>query len=444
MPFTLLFAPEPLVDALSDTAWLQAMLDVEAGLAEAQAAVGVIPAGAAEAIAACCRAERFDPAALALDARHVGSPVEPLVRALSALVPGEAARLVHLGCTSQDVMDTAAMLVAKRALALIERDLDGVGDACAGLAETHRDTLMVARTLMQHALPTTFGLKAAGWLDAVTRARGALARLAPDVLALELGGAAGTLASYGSQGPAIARELATRLGLAEAELPWHAQRGRIAELGAALSLMAGSLGKIALDVVLLSQTEVGEVAEAASGRRGGSSTLPHKRNPVGSTLVRSCARSAQASAGLLLGNLEHEHERAAGAWQAEWDALSGALLHAGAAAYWLREVLETLEVKPGRMRANLDSTRGLVMAEAVSLRLAEALGRVAAHDLLKAVSRRVADGDGTLADELAADPAVTAQLAPAELAAALDPAGYLGAASTLIDRAVSRHRGGAA
>ena len=193
--------------------------------------------------------------------------------------------------------------------------------------------------------------------------------------------------------------------------------------------------------MLLSQTEVGELAEAASGRRGGSSTLPHKRNPVGATLVRSCARSAQASAGLLLGNHEHEHERAAGAWQAEWDALTGALLYTGAAASWLCEVLETVEVRPARMRENLDSTRGLVMAEAVSLRLAEALGRVAAHDLLKAVSRRVAEGGGTLAAELAAEPAVTAQLTPAELAAALDPAAYLGATPALIERALSRHRG---
>ncbi|HEY8769411.1 MAG TPA: lyase family protein, partial [Thermoleophilaceae bacterium] len=282
--FSPIFVPAALREAVSDRAWLQAMLDFEGALAEAEAEVGVIPAEAAGAIAVACRAEAFDAAELGAAGRGAGNPAAPLVSALTDAVGGEAAGYVHWGATSQDVLDSAAMLVARDALELIDAELEGVAAGCAALAEAHRDTPLVARTLMQQALPTTFGLKAAGWLMAVLGARTRLAKLR-ERLPAQLGGAAGTLAPLGDKGTAVVAGLAARLGLAAAELPWHTDRAHVAELGAALALAAGSIEKLALDVVLMSQTEVGELAEPSGEGRGGSSTLPQKRNPVGSALA---------------------------------------------------------------------------------------------------------------------------------------------------------------
>jgi 3-carboxy-cis,cis-muconate cycloisomerase len=351
-------------ETVSGRAWVEAMLQFEAALAAAEAELGVIPGEAAAAIAAACDAERFDPAQLGRHGRATANPAAPLVRALKAAVGGDAADYVHRGATSQDVMDTASMLVTRRARAAIDRELEAVAGACARLADEHSGTLMPARTLLQQALPTTFGFKAAGWLLAVLDARDRLAALP---LAAELGGAAGTLAALGTGGLAVVERLAERLELEAPDLPWHASRARVAGIGAALAIAAGALEKIARDVQLLAQTEVGEVAEAADGGRGGSSTLPHKRNPVGSALTVACALRVRAEASILLGAMAQEHERAAGAWQAEWEALSRALAYTGAAAATLREALEGLEVRPERMRENLDPQ---VMAEAERLGLA--------------------------------------------------------------------------
>ena len=255
---------------------------------------------------------------IAQQGRGSGNPAEPLVRALRAAVGGEAAGYVHYGATSQDIVDTAAMLVSRRALELVLEDVARVTAACAALADSHRATPMVARTLLQQALPTMFGSKAATWLVGVLEAR-RLTVDARDRLAVQLGGAAGTLAALGEHGPEVVRRMASELALEEPVLPWHTSRVRVAALGSALATLAGALGKIALDVVLMAQTEVGELSEPAGEGRGGSSTLAHKRNPVGSTLALACARKAQASATLLTGSLVQEHERAAGAWQAEWD-----------------------------------------------------------------------------------------------------------------------------
>jgi 3-carboxy-cis,cis-muconate cycloisomerase len=346
MTFETLFVPDAIRDAVSDAAWLQAMLNAERALAAAEAEAGIIPAEAAAAIAQACRADLFEVEQIVAEGRAVANPAEPLVRALRKHVGGDAAGLVHFGATSQDIVDTAAMLVAQEARALLLGELDGVAGACARLAETYRETPMAARTLLQQAVPTTFGAKAAGWLVSVLQGR---RRLVDVHLPAQLGGAAGTLAPLGAAGLQVVRLYADRLGLVEPALPWHSNRSCIAELAAALDAAGAASAKIGLDVVLLAQTETGEVAEAAGGI---SSTMPHKQNPARAVLARACARLVHANVGLLTSG-EHEHERAAGAWQAEWPALSAALAFAGGAAAAARECLEGLEVRPERMGANM-------------------------------------------------------------------------------------------
>jgi 3-carboxy-cis,cis-muconate cycloisomerase len=347
LPFDALFVPASIREAVSGRAWLEAMLDAEGALAVAEARAGVIPRDASGQIFDACDAARFDFEEIATAGRPVANPVEPLVRALREAVGGDAARYVHWGATSQDVLDTASMLVARRSLGLIRAELDAVAAACARLAEDHRGTVMAARTLLQQAVPTTFGLKAASWLVGVVEAR---ARLAAVRLAAQLGGAAGTLAALGEKGPEVLKLFANELGLAEPAVPWHTVRVRIGELGGALDLAAGSCAKIALDVTLLAQTEVTEVSTGDDGR---SSTMPHKRNPASAVLALACARHAHAHAGVLTAALVQEHERATGAWQAEWEALSGALAYSGGAAAATRTTLDALGVDKDRMRENV-------------------------------------------------------------------------------------------
>jgi 3-carboxy-cis,cis-muconate cycloisomerase len=345
-------------EAVSDEAWLQALLDVEAALARAEADAGVIPAQHAHAIAAACRAELFDVAAIGAEAANVGNPAEPLVRALRAQVGGTAADDVHRGATSQDIVDSAAMLVARRALEPVLADLNGSADAAARLAAEHRDTVMIGRTLMQHAVPVTFGLKAAGWLVALDES---IVRLRDARLAAQLGGAAGTLAALGESGTQVLGRFARELGLDEPVVPWHTDRTRIAELAGALGEACGAVAKVAGDIVLLAQTEVGEVREGVEGR-GGSSTMAHKRNPVAAISARAAARQAPGLVATLLASMEHEHERAAGAWHAEWPALRALLCFTGSAAAWLGDCLENLEVDAERMRANVEDPAGSVGA----------------------------------------------------------------------------------
>jgi 3-carboxy-cis,cis-muconate cycloisomerase len=435
--FGTLFVPDAIRAAISDRAWIAAMLEFEAALAAAEARAGVIPGEAAAAIAAACDPERFEAEALGREARAAGNPAVPLARALTEAVEGDAARFVHWGATSQDVMDTAAMLVARRALALIGEELDGVAAACARQADEHRHTAMPGRTLLQQALPTTFGLKAAGWLCAIDDAR---RRLAAVPLAVELGGAAGTLASLAPEGIRVLGHLAEELGLEEPVVPWHTARARVGELGAALALAAGALEKIAQDVTLLAQTEVAEVAEPAGEGRGGSSTLPHKRNPIGSVLAIACARRVRGEASILLGAMAQEHERAAGAWQAEWEALGGALAYTGGAAAAVRDVLDGLEVRPERMRENLDLTGGLVLAESVSMALRERIGRSEAHHLVEAASRRALEAGRPFREELLDDEAIRSELSREEIDRALDVDGYASEAAALVERALRRYR----
>ena len=336
--FDSIFVPEAVQETVSDGAWVQAMLDAEAALAAAQAAEGVISAEAAAAVARACEGE--------LDlsgAREAANPVVPLARALRERAPD-----AHFEATSQDILDTAAMLVARRARVLILAELDGVAGACARLADEHRGTPMAARTLMQHALPTTFGLKAAGWLAGVANARDGLAAVP---LAAQLGGAAGTLAGLG---PAVLARFAAELELEEPPLPWHGDRTRVASLGSALAIAAGACEKVAVDIALLAQSEVGEVAESSEGGRGGSSSMPHKRNPVGAIRARAAARHVRGAVSVLLEAMAGEHERAAGAWQSEWGALSTALAFAGGAAWSLHEALEGLTVHPHDVEGGVD------------------------------------------------------------------------------------------
>ena len=373
--FESIFVPEAVQETVSDRAWVQAMLDAEAALAAAQAAEGVISSDAAAAVARACKGD-FDLSG----AREAANPVVPLARALRERAP-EA----HFGATSQDILDTAAMLVARRARALILGDLDVVAAACERLADEHRSTPMAARTLMQQALPTTFGLKAAGWLAGVAAARDSLA-VVP--LAAQLGGGAGTLAGLG---PAVLERLAAELGLEAPPVPWHGDRTRVAALGAALAIAAGACEKVAIDIVLLAQNEVGEVAESSEGGRGGSSAMAHKRNPVGAVRTRAAARSARGAAGVLLEAMAGEHERAAGAWQSEWGALSTALACAGGAAWSLREALAGLTVYPERMAANLEGLPGEFDQATVDALIDRALA--AAHE--RATASSPADPTGS-------------------------------------------------
>jgi 3-carboxy-cis,cis-muconate cycloisomerase len=436
--FDAIFTPQALLDELGDRAWLQAMLDAERALSQAEAEAGVIPSEAASAIAACCRAELFESERIAREGRDSGNPAEPLVRALRSAVGGEAAGYVHYGATSQDIVDTAAMLVSRRALELVLVDVARVSAACAALAENHRATPMVARTLLQQALPMTFGGKAATWLVGVLEAR-RLVFDARDGLAVQLGGAAGTLAALGEHGPQVMGSMAAGLGLAEPALPWHTTRVRIAALGSALATLAGALGKIALDVVLMAQTEVGELSEPVGEGRGSSSTLAHKRNPVGSTLALAGARRAHAFATLLTGSLVQEHERAVGAWHAEWEAISGVLAATGGSAANMAEVLEGLQVHSDRMLVNLGATRGLIMSERLVFAFAERLGHAEARALVSEAAARATERGAPLRDELAADRRTP--LSSAELDAAFDPETYVGAADVFIDRALDLYRG---
>jgi 3-carboxy-cis,cis-muconate cycloisomerase len=341
LPFDALFAPAALRRAVSDEAWLEAMLEAERALAAAEARTGVVSGQAAKEVDEASRGV-FDVKALAEEGRRAGNPVEPLVRALRG-----RAEVAHWGATSQDVLDTAAALVARDATALVVAELDGLARACAELAERHRSTVMAGRTLLQQAVPTTFGLKAASWLVGVVHARD---RLDAARLPAQLGGAAGTLGALGDRGVEVLHAYCEELRLPEPVVPWHTRRLPVAEFGAALAVAAGFAAKIALDVTLLAQTEVDEARERPDG---GSSTMPHKRNAVRSTLARACALRVNAAAGVLLAAVPQEHERAAGAWHAEWDALSQALVLTGGGVASVREALEGLEVDVERMRENI-------------------------------------------------------------------------------------------
>ncbi|WP_341702168.1 3-carboxy-cis,cis-muconate cycloisomerase [Ferrovibrio sp.] len=441
--FDPLFSTTAADAALSDGARLQGMLDFEAALARAEAKAGVIPPAAVAAIVAECDAAFYEVPALAAATARAGNPAIPLVKQLTARVAAadaEAARYVHWGATSQDAMDTGLVLQLRRALGGLEADLGRLSAALAGLAARHRDTPVVGRTWLQHALPVTFGLKAAGWLDAVERHRQRLDELKPRLLVLQFGGAAGTLAALGDRGLDVAAALAGDLKLGLPDMPWHAARDRVGECATMLGLLVGSLGKIARDVSLLMQTDVGEAFEPAGAGRGGSSTMPHKRNPVAAASVLAAAVRAPHLVGTVLSGMVQEHERGLGGWHAEWQALPELLRLAAGATAQMADTMAGLEVDAARMRANLDETDGLIMAEAVMMALGAKIGRLAAHDLIEAASHRAIAEKRHLRELLAAEPAVTAHLSPADLERLFDPLGYVGVAATLVDRVLAARR----
>jgi 3-carboxy-cis,cis-muconate cycloisomerase len=426
-------------DQLSDRAFVQAMLDVELALVRALVAVGLAPAAAAEELAPACDASSFDVETLGRATGEQGTPVPALLAALRDRVGETAAAHLHRGATSQDVVDTAMMLVAQRALATVLADLGHAAGACASLAEGHRSSLIAGRTLLQQATATTFGLKAASWLSGLDGAIGELREVREHVLAVQLGGAVGTLAPLHDRGLEVVAEVAAQLGLAEPELPWHTIRLRPARLASALGSALGVMAKIARDLVLLAQTEVGEVAEARGAGRGGSSTMPHKRNPVGAVAVLACAQRAPGLVATILSAMAQEHERAAGAWQSEPETLLELLGLTGSAAAALDGALEELEVDAARMRANLDAGGELMMAESVITALSQRLGRSVAQQLVEKAADRAAEQGRALREVLLSVPEVADALGPAALDEALDPERYLGVADELIDRAIAAH-----
>jgi 3-carboxy-cis,cis-muconate cycloisomerase len=453
---------------VGDTAWLQAMLDTEAGLARALERAGLAPAGAGQAVTMAARAVNFDPNELGGLAALTGNPVPGLARALARQVPQTAVSAVHRGATSQDIVDTAVMLLAKRAIAVIRADLTRAADATARLASAHRASIMIGRTLLQQAVPVTFGLVAAGWLTSVDEARAGLDSVGPR-LAVQFGGAAGTVASLGGAGQRVAALLAEELGLAVPVLPWHTDRLRIVDLGAALARVSAALGKIARDVTLLAQSEVGEVSEggtasgagggdqraadqrvadqqapAASPRRGGSSAMPHKRNPVASIAILGCTRQVPGLLATLAMATEQELQRAAGAWHAEWEPLTALLRLTGSASSWAAELLPGLVVDTSRMAANLAATKGLPLAEHVASLLAGVLGGAQAHDLVAEAGARAVSAGLPLQDVLLAVPRLEERLSAAgitaeQIEAALEPSGYLGAADAFVTAALNAH-----
>jgi 3-carboxy-cis,cis-muconate cycloisomerase len=420
-----------------DLACLQHMLDFEAALARAEAAVGVIPASAGGPITDACKAQAFDLAALAEAATKSGNLAIPLVKALTANVTktdADAARYVHWGATSQDVIDTAAMLTLRAAIDVLLSDIDRAVAGFASLAKQHRYTAMVARTWLQHALPMPFGLKLAEYAAALHRSRTRLQRLRSEAPALQFGGAAGTLAALGDNGLRVAEQLARELGLPLPDAPWHTHRDRIAEAASVFAILAGTCGKIARDVSLMMQTDVAEAFEPSGEGRGGSSTMPHKRNPVAAATALAAATMAPNLAATIFAAQVQDHERSAGPWHAEWPTLPMLQLVTSGALAAIVDIAEGLEVDAARMRVNLDATHGLIMAESVTMALAEKIGKSEAHHLVEAASKKAIAEKKDLRDVLTNDPKVAAHLDGEKIAELFEPMAYQGVSQALIDR----------
>ncbi len=433
-----MFSTPQMRRVFSDENRTQKYLDIEAALARVQGRLGVIPAGAAAEIERNCQLDRIDMAALADRTRLIGYPVLGVVEQLAGLCAGDAGQFCHWGATTQDITDTATILQVREALDLVGDDLEAVAASLADLARRHRDTPMTGRSNLQHAVPVTFGLKLAEILSAIGRHRDRLGELRPRVLAGEFGGAAGTLASLGERGLRVQEGLMQELGLAQPDIAWHTNRDRIAEVGCFLALVTGTLGKIATDVKLLMQTEVGEVAEPFAHGRGSSSTMPQKRNPISCCYIHACAAVVRQQAAALLDAMIADHERSTGPWEIEWIALPEAFLLTAGALAQARLILGGLVVDADRMRANLDLTHGLVSSEAVMMRLAPFVGRQRAHDLVYDVCRRAAEQRRPVLELLTETPEVAAHLRGDELAALCDPASYLGLSAAMTDRVLAR------
>ena len=431
-----LFGTPAMRAVFSDERLVARYVEVEVALAKAEAKAGLIPANAAKEIASRCDASKMDLAKLKAETDVVGYPIVGIVHQLAEQC-GEAGRYVHWGATTQDIMDTGTVLQMREAFALIEADLAAIEAALVRHSRKYRDTVMAGRTHLQHALPITFGYKTAVWLSMISRHRERLAQLKPRVLMVQFSGAAGTLASLGDKGLAVQAALAEELDLRQPEITWHSARDTVAEAVCFLGLVTGSLSKIAVDVMLMMQTEIGEVFEPFVQGRGSSSTMPQKRNPISCEMIVALAKSVRSNVGLMLDGMAADHERATGPWHLEWMALPEAFIASAGALYQARFMLEGLIVEPAAMRRNLDMTGGLIVAEAVMMALAPKIGRGAAHDVVYACCRAALDSGVPLLAQLKARPEVTAHFDAAALANLVDPANYLGVASAMVDRMIA-------
>lgn len=432
-----LFGGDTVQQIFSDRARLQAMLDFETALAKAEAKVGVIPQSAAAAIHAQCRADLFDLNALAESAASAGNLAIPMVKQLTALVDEKSAGYIHWGATSQDAIDTGLILQLRDALNFIENDLAKLCEVLASLANQHRDTPVVARTWMQHAVPTLFGLQVAGWLDALNRHRVRLQGTKQRALTLQFGGAAGTLASLGDRGLEVAKTLAEELHLALPEMPWHSHRDRLAEVATTLALCVGTVGKIARDLALQMQTEISEVS---LDEHGGSSTMPHKRNPVSAAVALAAAIRVPGLASTMLAAMVQEHERGLGGWHAEWDTLPEIVQLTAGAIHHMIKAVKGIEINADRMLHNLEQTQGLIFAEAAMMALAKHVGRDVSHKIMDDASHRAITEHRHLRSVLVEDVAVTKYLSAAEIDALFNPLSYTGMARQFIDRVLAAHQ----
>ncbi|MGA8272685.1 MAG: 3-carboxy-cis,cis-muconate cycloisomerase [Candidatus Sulfotelmatobacter sp.] len=438
-----LFGSTAMCEVFSDSARLQGMLDFEAALARAEASCGVIHPAAAAAISSKCEANLIDAGALASATAASLNPAIPLIKQLTALVAKqnpEAAQFVHWGATSQDANDTGLVLQMRQAIHILETDLSTFCRGLAKVAEEYRSTPIAGRTLMQHALPTTFGAKVAGWLDAMNRHRERLAETRTRVLVLQFGGAVGTLAALREKGSKVAEALAAELHLELPIMPWHSHRDRVAEVATTLGLCAGTLGKIARDISLHMQTEIAEVSEPSGEGRGGSSTMPHKRNPVSSGVVLSAAIRVPGLVSTMLSAMVQEDERGLGNWQAEWETLPEIFCLTAGALHQMATIVPYLEVDAARMKGNLEATHGLIFAEAVTMALATRIGRPSALALVEAASRKSRESGKHLREILGEDKAVTDHLSAGELDRLFAPENYFGVAEQLVDRVIDASR----
>ncbi len=438
-----LFGSAAMGEVFSDAAGVQHMLDFEAALARAEARCGVIPATAAQAIASKCKAELINADALATATAVSLNPAIPLVKQLTLLVAKddpEAARFVHWGATSQDANDTGLVLQIRKALDILEADLAALCRGLTELAQKYRSTPMAGRTLMQHALPTTFGVKVAGWLDAMNRHGERFAQARERVLVMQFGGAVGTLAALREKGLQVAKALAEELHLGLPSMPWHTQRDRVAETATTLGLCTGTLGKMARDISLHMQTEIAEIFEPAGEGRGGSSTMPHKRNPVSAAVVLSAATRVPGLVSTMLSAMVQEDERGLGNWHAEWETLPEIFRLTAGALHQMATIVPDLEIDVARMRRNLDATQGLIFAEAVAIAMGRQIGKSAAHELLEVASRQVRESGKHLREVLAQNPVVTEHLTSADLDRLFAPENYLGIAEELVDRVIEASR----
>ncbi len=428
---------EPLANLFADESVLQAMLDFEVALARAESRAGIVPVAAADAIQAAAKAANFDVAALARETLRAGTPGIPLAKALTAKVHAanaEAARFVHWGATSQDVADTALVLLLKRAQPLLAADLARLDAAVLRLSDHHADTVMLGRTLLQAAPPVTFGLKAAGWLAAIRRSRERTESAFAEALVLQFGGASGTLAVLGDKGLDVGRAMAEELGIGFPDAPWHAHRDRLGALVACCGLLTASLGKMARDISLLMQSGIGEVAEPGGDGRGGSSTMPQKRNPIASAVTLAAANRVPGQVAAFLAGMVQDHERGVGGLQAEWPTVAAVIQATAVAASSMAEAAEGLEVNKARMRENIEATRGTVFAERAAFLLAQKMDRDAAQELVKDAVRRAEKQGRHLAKVLAENPKVTKALGLKALRELEMPEGYLGVAEKLRKR----------